>query len=309
VIVLRSPELLVRLDPGHGGEILDLVELRTGRQLLGRPPFASTAPVGGDLDEAEWTAAYRGGWQVVLPNAGSACVVDGVRHGFHGRASNDPWSVDEADESSARLSWSGHGLSVERRLALRNGGLSVSVLVTAIERAPLVALEHVALGPELLEPEVELELPGGHAFELDEAAGPPEPPADAAAWPEVRLLDGSTEHADRWPLERERSRLYCVADLPRGRAVVRNAGHGHGLELTWETDWLHHVWIWHEVRTYGGPWRGQTELLAVEPASVPHPLGLAAAVEHGQARWLDPGESFRYELSARPLAAGEDAGP
>lgn len=308
MIVLRSDDLLVRADPAHGGEILDLVELRTGRQLLGRPPFASTAPVAGDLGEAEWTAAYRGGWQVLLPNAGSACQADGVGHGFHGRASNDPWSVEELKEGAARLGWAGHGLRVERRLELRDGGLAVSVHVTAEARAPLIAAEHVALGLELLDPEVELKLPGGRAFELDEALGPPEPPADAAAWPEVRLLNGSAERADRWPLAQERSRLYCVADLPRGRAVVRNAGHGHGLELTWETGWLRHVWIWHEVRTYGGPWRGQTELLAVEPSSVPHPLGLAAAVEHGQARWLEPGESCGYELFARPLAAGEDAG-
>jgi hypothetical protein len=307
VIVLRSDDLLVRADPAHGGEILDLVELRTGRQLLGRPPFASTAPRPGDLGEAEWTAAYRGGWQVVLPNAGSPCTVDGVEHGFHGRASNDPWSVEKSDESFARLAWAGHGLRVERQLALRDGGLAVSVHVTAIRRAPLVALEHVALGVELLDPVVELELPGGRAFEMDETTGPPEPPVDAAAWPEVRLLDGAIERADRWPLERERSRLYCVADLPKGRVVVRNAGRGHGLELTWDTEWLRHAWIWHEVRTYGGPWRRQTELLAIEPTSVPHSLGLTVALERGQARRLEPGESCGYELFARPLPAGEDA--
>ncbi len=307
MIVLRSADLLVRADPSHGAEILDLVELRTGRQLLGRPPFASTPPRSGDLGEAEWTAAYRGGWQGVLPNAGSSCTVAGVEHGFHGRASNDPWSVEDVGESSARFAWAGHGLSVERRLALRDGGLAVSVEITATERAPLVALEHIALGLELLDPVVELELPGGRAFELDEAAGPPEPPADAAAWPEVRLLDGSTERGDRWPLEQRRSRLYCVSDLPSGRAVVRNTRHGHGLELTWNAEWLRHAWIWHEVRTYGGPWRGQAELLAVEPTSVPHPLGLAAAIEHGQARWLEPGERCGYELLARPFATGEDA--
>jgi hypothetical protein len=305
VIVLRSADLLVRADPRHGGEILDLVELRTGRQLLGRPPFASTAPLAGDLDERAWTAAYRGGWQVLLPNAGRPCTVGGVEHGFHGRASNDPWSLEELDEGSARLAWAGHGLRAERRLALRDGGLSLSVEVTATEPAALVAVEHVALGLELLDPVVELELAGGRAFELDEEAGPPEPPADAAPWPEVRLLDGGTERSDRWPLERERSRLYCVADLPAGRVVVRNAGYGHGLELTWDAEWLGHAWIWHEARVYGGPWRGRTEILAVEPASVPHPLGLAAALEHGQARWLERGESCGYDLFARPFASEE----
>ena len=308
MIVLRSPDLLVRVDPGHGGEILDLVELRGGRQLLGRPPFGSTPPAAGDLDETTWTAAYRGGWQVLLPNAGRACEVRGRAYGFHGRASNDPWKEESLEDDSATLAWSGHGLRATRRLALEGGGLSVSLEVTATEkRVPLVAVEHVALGVELLDPEVTLELPGGRAFELDEASGPPEPPADAAPWPEVRLLDGLTERADRWPLAHERSRLFCVADLPSGRAIVRNASRGHGLELTWDANRLPHAWIWHEVRTYGGPWRGHAEVLVVEPASVPHTLGLAAAIEHDQAWWLDPDESLRYELFARPRASGQDA--
>ena len=41
MIVLQSNELLVRVDPAHGAEILDLVNPRTGTQYLGRPPFAS----------------------------------------------------------------------------------------------------------------------------------------------------------------------------------------------------------------------------------------------------------------------------
>ncbi len=56
------------------------------------------------------------------------------------------------------------------------------------------------------------------------------------------------------------------------------------------------------MRTYGGTWRGQTEVLVVEPASVPHSLGLATAVEHGQARWLEPGESASYRLTVRPFS-------
>ena len=48
--------------------------------------------------------------------------------------------------------------------------------------------------------------------------------------------------------------------------------------------------IWHEVRTYGGIWREQAEILVIEPASVPHGLGLAEAIDRDQARWLEPGD-------------------
>ncbi len=117
----------MRIDPHHGGEILDLVDLATGRQLLGRPPFGSEPILGGDLDEDRWTASYRGGWQTVLPNAGNRCVDATGHHGFHGRASNDPWSVVDATATRATMSWQGHGLEVERTVALEDGAVRVSM--------------------------------------------------------------------------------------------------------------------------------------------------------------------------------------
>jgi hypothetical protein len=299
VIVLRSDGLLVRLDPGHGGEVLDLVDLATGRQLLGRPPFGSEPARGGELDEATWTASYRGGWQLAFPNAGNACEAAGERHGFHGRASNDPWAVEAADGRSAMLAWEGHGLRARRRLALEGRTLAVEVEVAALARAPFVAVEHLSVGLELLEPEVELDLPGGAAYELSEAEGPPVPPPAAPRWPQVLLLDGTVERCGRWPLAAPRSRYLVVADVDERRLALRNAARGQALELSWDGDLLRHVWVWHEVRTYGGPWRGAAEILVVEPASVPHGLGLATAIEHGQARWLEPGESLRYRLAVR----------
>ncbi len=299
MIVLRSDELLVRIDPLHGGEILDLVHLATGRQLLGRPPFATEPPRPGDLDEPTWTASYRGGWQLVTPNAGNACEVAGARHGFHGRASNDPWTVTETSDTTATLAWTGHGTAVDRRLALDRDRLVVETTLRPTgERVPVVAVEHCSLGLELLDPEVEIRFPGGTAYELSESDGPAVAPHGATVWPEVLLRDGSVERADTWRLEGERSRFLVVADLPEGRAAVRNARTGMTLGLTWDSDWLCHAWVWHEVRTYPGIWRGQAEILVIEPASVPHGLGLATAIEQGQARWLEPGESVSYRLAA-----------
>jgi galactose mutarotase-like enzyme len=303
VIVLRSDRLLARLDPRHGAEVLDLVDLDTGRQLLGRPPFGSDLPLAGDLDEDTWTARYRGGWQIVAPNAGNPCDVDGVRHGFHGRASNDPWSVEDVRDGEARLGWAGHGLALTRTYALDDDALVVRTAARATgEEAAFVALEHVAMGLELLDPGVAIDLPDGEAYELDEAAGPPQPPADAGRYPFVRLLDGSLERADRWELAEPRTRLFVVANVPEGRAVVRNPSREQGLELLWDAEALPHIWVWHDVRTAGGIWRGRNEVLTVEPASVPHSLGLDAAIRHGQARILEPGGEADWWIAARPFS-------
>ena len=296
MIVLRSEELLALVDPAHGAEVIELVHLPTGRRLLARPPFSTEPPVAGDLPEGVWTASYRGGWQLAAPNAGAVSRVGDVEHGFHGRASNDPWEVLRVEASCATFQWRGHGLAFVRTFELSGSEVVARLEVEALEPAPLVVLEHVALGLELLEPEVSIDLPAGLAYELSEADGPPLPPRNAPRWPDVLLLEGSHERGDRWLLDRRRSRLLAVAELPEGCARVRNARTGMTVELTWDASWLRHLWIWHETREYGGVWRGQTELLAIEPTSVPHPLGLAAAIEHGQALKLEPGETVGYEL-------------
>ena len=206
----------MRIDPNHGGEILDLVDLATGRQLLGRPPFGSEPILGGDLDEDRWTASYRGGWQTVLPNAGNRCVDATGHHGFHGRASNDPWSVVDTTATRATMSWQGHGLEVERTVALEDGAVRVSMRISSPQGASLVSLEHVSAGLELLEPDLELVLPPGFGYELSEQDGPLRPPQDAPRYPELLLLDGTTERADRWPIADRRSRLFVVAERARG---------------------------------------------------------------------------------------------
>jgi hypothetical protein len=301
MVNLASESVAIRIDPRHGGEVIDLVDLRSGRQLLGRPPFASDQPVSGELDETTWTRSYRGGWQLLVPNAGNPCVLDGVAHGFHGRASTDRWDVGALTPETAELSWAGHGLRVQRSFALRGDSVSVRSTVTAEHAAALVWVEHIGLGIELLDPSVEIELPGGMAYEVSERSGPATPPPDAAGWPEARLLDGTLERADRGVLTAARSRLLVVAQLPEGRIVVRNRERRQGIEIKWDVEWLPHLWMWHEVRTSGGPWRALAETLVVEPASVPHTLGLKTAQEEGQAYRLEAGESASTEIMLRPL--------
>jgi len=299
MIVLRSEGLILRIDEQRGGEVLDLVELYAGRQLLAHSPFSTVRPTASDVSERQWLAAHRGGWQFLTPNAGNPCRVAGIDHGFHGAASRSAWAVLDRTNNAVTLEWRGHGLALRRQLTLHRQCLAIECSWIAInDPAPLIAVEHLAVGPELLDPRVEIQVPGGTAYELSETTGPPEPPEDGVEWPRTRLLNGLEEIADRWSLDTNRSRFMVVANLPVGQAQIRNPETGCGLSLEWDHARLPHMWIWHEVRTSAWPWRNAAQLLMLEPASIPHSLGLEAALAHDQAFWAHPDTRDGYRLTA-----------
>lgn len=87
---------------------------------------------------------------------------------------------------------------------------------------PRVVGGHVALGLELLHPEVELGVRAGRAFALDDGAPPPRPSGDAPASRGFLLLDRGRECADRWPPARLEGGETCAYRL-RARPLVEAA--------------------------------------------------------------------------------------
>jgi hypothetical protein len=303
VIALERDGTVAIVDPAHGGEVLELIA-PGGARPLGRSPFGPRPPLAGELGADDWEDRYRGGWQLVAPNTGNASVVDGVAHGFHGGASTARWSVVARDAASAELVCEHDGLRYERRLALDDGRLRADTRVhTLASPRPLVALEHVACGASVLAPGFTLSVPPGRAYEVDLRLGPTATPATAPVFPDVLLLDGTTENASTWPIDRPRSREYVVADVPEGLAEVRNAATGEGLRLRWDVAVLPHLWIWHEARASGGRWRGAAELLGIEPSIAPHQLGLAEAIASGHARTVEPDVPLSWWIELEPLDA------
>jgi hypothetical protein len=302
LLILRSSDVLVRLDPLRGAEILDLVDLRSGRQLLGRLPYGTDAERAAAPDEDSWLAGYRGGWQVAVPNAGSGATVGGVTHSFHGNASYEPWEVHEDGADRALLRWSGKGLRVTREVRVAGPAVHVAMTIEAErERTPYIVLEHLSFGHEVIDPAATVELPSARAVESSDD-GPLFAPDDAPRWPEARMLDGSIARVDRMALAEQAARFIAVHDLPEGVAVIRPEREGViGLRLAWDVEALGHAWIWHETRASGRAFRGLTEILGIEPASVPHSLGLADAVANGQASWVEPGKPAGYRLALELL--------
>jgi hypothetical protein len=303
MIVLECDGTVAIIDPTHGGEILDLIGSQ-GERPLGRPPFAYSPQESGDLDEPTWTDRYRGGWQLVAPNAGTPSVVDGDRHGFHGGASVAEWSVIAHESHTVTLYVENHGLGFTRRYALEQSRMRIETSVDAlVEPRPLVAVEHVVVGVQILDPEVSLDVSPGIAFEIEEPDGSLPLPTEAPAYPEVLMLDGAIERMGSWRLDDVGAQTFAVSEMPEGWAHVRNRATGEGLRLTWDVSVLPHMWVWHENRSSGGPWRHATELLGIEPAMVPHSIGLDGARESGHATIVVPGEPVSWWIEAELIAA------
>jgi hypothetical protein len=295
MIVLRNRELTVTIDPDHGAEVVELISLPTGRQMLGRPPFFPEPPVHGDIDEAIWTKSYRGGWQMLAPNAGSACRFQGVEHGFHGMASVDRWETQNSSDELAQLTWCGHDLKIQRTFSIYEETLIVHVRITTTQpRAAFIATEHITFGSPLLGPSVEIVTPGGSTREMSETS--PSGP-QTTAWPWARLLDGTLERCDSWPSEKPRSRLLCVSEMPQGWIALRNGDHSLGVAIQWPLAVFPYCWIWHENKSANGIWEKRAQILGVEPSMASQHCGLGQAVENGQARYLADGESIEYNVS------------
>ena len=92
-----------------------------------------------------------------------------------------------------------------------------------------------------------------------------------------------------------------MAELPEGWAVIQNGTRDQGMAAAWDVDWWPSLWVWHENRVSGGIWREQTEMLAVEPSTVPHSLGLPVAQAEGQAHRLEPGQTAEPWMVVRPV--------
>ena len=78
--VIRTGPFVVEIDERLGGEITrvryDTAELLAVYDW--KSPVRVSSSSGYGDPKLDWLSEYRGGWQLLVPNAGAACVVDGV---------------------------------------------------------------------------------------------------------------------------------------------------------------------------------------------------------------------------------------
>lgn len=279
-LALAADGMTATVLPDEGGVIVDA--RLGGRPLLAATPWASSVSASTDPapDEATWVSRWRGGWQVCLPTAGQPDPAD-ARQGFHGAASQAPWTVLESSAAHALLTWRDADLVAERRIALGDGRLAVATSLRnegSLERLVVVA-EHLILGGDVLSAPLELATNAGGLQPLDYdglPAGSPVP------WP--------GPPAERWSTV-DAATPARVAGLVDARRVTATGPH---VEVAVAWHGLPDALLWEELGvSTEHPWNGGVHALGIEPSSVPHGAGTA----HGDAHVLAPGESLAWETA------------
>jgi hypothetical protein len=282
--------IALTIAPERGAEVRSLE--CGGAELLYRPPWDPEPLPEGPLAADVWERSWHGGWQLLWPSAGAACMLDGVEHGFHGAGSTAPFELVKCDRQRALLCCMIAGLSCERRYDVRDGHVRATTrFVNTGERpTPLVAVEHLILGGPLATEGTTIELGGGR---IVEQAWDGSPLPASGDWPwlgsaDLSVLPGTT------------SRFVVVRDIPAGEVRIAGSG-GITLGVRFQLPAYPHLWLWEE--RFGAtlqPWHGRGECLAVEPSTVPTTDGLAGAVARDEAIVLPPGGEWSSWIELAP---------
>ena len=310
--MLENDALRVTILPEKGADIVELVDLETGIDVLFHAPWG-LAPPGSPPREgsggSEFLENYAGGWQELFPSAGDPCTYRGEPIPFHGEVATLPWELEilaaAGSEVAIRLSVRCRRtpFRVERVMRLRDGVgvLEIEQTATNLSDGPahLVWGHHCVLGPPFLEPGCRLAAPAGTIEtipELWEETARLEP-GQRSAWPDARLRGGGTADLGIVPGPETGSHddVY-LTDLAEGWVEVENERLGLVFRLDFDPDVFRWLVSW---QPYGGardmPLRG-AYALGIEPWTTR--FDLERAVEAGEAIEVPSGESFSTAITA-----------
>jgi hypothetical protein len=294
-------------------------ELRRGDSVV-RVAVAPGAPITSFVTNGhDWCAG--GAWQDFAPTSGAcalpAFVATTRRPTFPegGLLVADEPTVDvEADGGAGTITawWppTPYPLGWTRVVTLEaDGALLLRYAVTNAQRSPLPFVWGLPVVLPWGE-NISIDIPRGARSRVAAAFGEGLPPAGSEfTWPALRD-GGKLTNLTQPTRSRPRRAVLCYVELPRGRIVLHDGD--DALEISGNPGVVTHarVWINHDSDDRGAPprrwWRRRSPRHAITVApAVGAPALLSEAVgEWRAARWVEPGETIRWDVRFRSLPPG-----
>jgi Domain of unknown function (DUF4432) len=319
-LVLENEYIRTRVLIDKGCDLYELIYKPKGVDVLWKSPWglrdpSKGVPIGTDPTNATaWLEYYPGGWQVLLPNGGDACVQDGAPLPFHGETAIRPWELESLEHDGegvvARLSVDCFLSPVRLTRTFRLGNnarrLQMTEQLENLSPDPVTVMwtHHPGFGPPLVDAQARLDT-GARRFESDDrydVPGNPLPVAQSWEWPMATDRGGQNFDLRRLPgPENQRAMLGYLHDFQDGGwFAITNPALGFGVGLTWPVDVFPHAWFWQEVHSSAGfPWYRRAYVAAVEPSTTTPGQGLTLAKEKGGTPLqLDAHQSVEAQLGA-----------
>ncbi|OJV24536.1 MAG: hypothetical protein BGO26_18300 [Actinobacteria bacterium 69-20] len=283
-ITLDNGRMTVLLDVGRGADILSVMHVASGVDVMFSTPWRSradairagrTAPSTTDPTSA-WLEGYRGGWQTLCPNAGPPRTVEGAPVGFHGEAALTRWDVCAADATSASLQVELYSVPVriDRTLALRDDTAALDLTDTVTNLSDTTIrfdyAQHPALAGPFLAGDCHIDTGATHFTTDPDTAGNIAAPGTTHTWPFAAADDGTTVDLRIVPSADQRRMAFgWLSDFTGGHwASVTNRDLGLTARFDWDGTHLPYAWFWQELNDMPGyPWYRRARVLAIEPAS------------------------------------------
>ena len=288
--VLFGGGIRAEVDPCGGADVLS-VRVADGREVLFHPHW-EVEPSDRGRDDQSWVRGWRGGWTLLYPNAGPACIHQGRRHPYHGDAALSEWEVVDSASDGLNLRYVDvDGAIVERDHRIRRDSLTIVTTIANPTSQPVefMAVEHLILASALVWEGAPVDLPAGPRRILDAESAPGD-------W--SRIPGPGTQ------------RFGTVLDCGPRRAAA-SGRNGVRVSVSWTGDHLTSLWYWLENGwNPESPWDRRTRCLGLEPATSANSDGLAEASKRGMATTLGPGSSMRHSTTLtveheRPLPPPE----
>lgn len=315
-VYLENGAASVLILPDKGSEIFELRSKPHNVDVLWKSPWGLRKPISATgpaaSPETAWLDAYGGGWQELFPNGGNACVYRGAELGFHGEASVSAWHDRKETSRSGEamlhlaLNLARSPFSMEKTITLdaERPVLTIweRIVNNGVERMPYMWGHHPAYGAPFLAEGCELSIPARtFRAEQQQTVGHTwMSPGVTSRWPMAPKPNGSETNLRYIPgPEAKVANMGYVTDLEAGWYSLTNRKLGLGVGLTWQLDVFPVVWLWQELcGSRDHPWYGRSYVMGVEPHTSALGRGLVQAIEHGVAKWLEPGQAVEMTMRA-----------
>lgn len=311
MITLENQFMFAEIDLDVGGDIRTLVAKKIKKNLLLEisPPKISSMDNKELSCEEKFLAKYKGGWQLMFPNAGYCSTHNGIFYNYHGSVWDSTWELVELDKTHAKiaLELDAFGFSLVRTLTLIESKFIVQdeILNKSKNKQLVIWGHHPAFSEELLASVTRITINANRLEIINQL--PENKPLP------IKLNRGTQGSLLFEPLPGfSGSFLGIISGFYdcENMVSIDCPKFGISINMNWDVEIFRNAWFWFEnLNVKNDYWPNGISTFAIEPCSTSTNMGYANSVTNlSNLIELEGFESKRGHIVIEVLQCDSDIG-